>query len=54
MVQEDLLDETCLDNKIDVDDGSNSMIKLKELELKETLELKKDVTMNYSIDYDCE
>jgi len=41
LVEEDLLGEECLERKVDIDDGTDSLIKLKQLELKEKLEMMK-------------
>ena len=41
LVEEDLLGEECLERKVEIDDGSDSLVKLKQLELKEKLEMMK-------------
>ena len=35
LVEEDLLGEECSERKVDIDDGSDSAVKLKQLEIKE-------------------
>ena len=50
LVEDELLDEFCLDHKVVVDDGTDNAVKLKQLEIQKKIELAKLQTQQQELD----